>query len=196
LIKTSGLHGEEYGKEGNPDTFWLIDPIDGTENYIRGMPNFQNMVTLIDRGEPVFTVVYRPVTDDLYVAAKGEGTYRNGLKIEMKERPISRTQIEFTGNASIEDGPAIWKAVYDKIWNFKMGDFLLTPEGKLDGQLVYKSKGDIWDFAPRALLISEAGGKVANIGSDRYDYTNNDFLGAHPAIFDELMVAINTALKS
>lgn len=191
-----GIHGEEFGQQGSTETFWLIDPIDGTDGFIRGMSYFRNMITLIDRGEPVFTFVYKPITDELYVAAKGDGTYKNGKKIEMQKRPLERALIEFTGPMDQPGVPEILQAMYSKIWNFKMGDWVQVPEGKLDGHLVFNGRGDVWDYAPRALLISEAGGKVANIGSDKYDYTNLSFLAAHPSIFDELMDTVIDSLKS
>jgi fructose-1,6-bisphosphatase/inositol monophosphatase family enzyme len=193
---TIGLWGEEYGREGSEETFWLIDPIDGTDSFVRGLPNFRTMITLIDDNEPVFAFVYKYATDELYVAAKGDGTYRNGVRVQMVERPMSNVVLEFSGDAGAPNVTDVWRDVYKKIFNYKMGNFLEVVEGKLDGNLVYKSLGKEWDYAPRALLMSEAGAKVTNIGSDKYDYRNNDFLAAHPSIFDELMDTIVAAIKT
>ena len=75
-------------------------------------------------------------------------------------------------------------------------DFPMVADGRLDGQLIYGSGGASWDYAPRALLVREAGGRVANIGSNDYDMHNNDMLLANPVIFDELMQIIVAAQKS
>lgn len=76
-----GLEGEELGKEGNANTFWLIDPIDGTKNFIRGLPEYRNIVTLVDGGRPYFVVIYKPATNDLFTATLGEGAFLNGSRL-------------------------------------------------------------------------------------------------------------------
>lgn len=187
-----GFHGEELGAEGNTNTFWLIDPIDGTENLVRGLPNVRNMVTLIHNDEPVFAFVYRPISDELFVATKGGGAFKNGVRQQMVERPLNRSLLELSVPIDEPGAAEIWQAVFAKVFAFKISDFLHVVEGKLDGHIVYKSKGGIWDYVPRALLIAEAGGRVANIGLDTYDYRNMDFLATHPAHFDELMSVINS----
>jgi fructose-1,6-bisphosphatase/inositol monophosphatase family enzyme len=75
-----------------------------------------------------------------------------------------------------------------------MGEFTYVTEGKVDAQLLYKAGGGPWDYAPRALLFKEAGGRVANLGTNTYDFRNNNVLMANEQVFDELMSIIDSSL--
>ena len=184
-----GFEGEESGSQGSRKTFWLVDPIDGTDSFVRGLPTFRNMATLIDDGQPIFTVVFKPVTDEIYVAAKGEGAFRNGVRIKVSDRPMERARLEIHSPGSNHDVWAVIEKLARQINAVRIsGDFISVAEGKMDGLLVYKNAGgSSWDFAPRSLLISEAGGVVRNLGSDSYDYRRNDMLAANPVIFGQVM---------
>ncbi len=190
-----GFEGEEFGIEGNRDTYWLIDPIDGTENFVRGLPFVRNIVTLIDNNKPAFAFVYKPISDELYVAAEGDGTYRNGVPVKVSTRPMDRAWIELSAPLAKPGVPEVAAAIGSQINGFRTtGEFLYAVDGKLDGIFGYKTGGGPWDYAPRALMIQEAGGRVANIGSDSYDFHNNDFLMANPIIFDDLMKIITDSI--
>jgi myo-inositol-1(or 4)-monophosphatase len=190
-----GLVGEEYPPAGNTDTFWLIDPIDGTESFIRGIPFARNMVTLIDRGQPIMTVVYKFNTDETFAAIKGQGAYKNGHPLKCSQRVLSRTWIELSVPFTNADTTPMLEEVRKMTNGYRViGDFTLVLEGKVDAMLAYKSGGGDWDYAPRALLMQEAGAKVANLGSNSYDYKNHDFLAASPAVFDQLMPVIKRFL--
>lgn len=191
-----GIEGEEFGVEGSRETFWLLDPIDGTEAFTRGLPFFRNMATLIDHGTPIFALVYKPVSDELYVAAEGEGTFRNGTPVSVSTRPLSRARVELS---TLLDDPSVWPFVSklaSSINSIRTADeFLFVVEGKFDGHIVYKSDTKPWDNAPRALLMQEAGARVANLGTDSYDYRNSDMLAAPPGIFDDLMDIFISTIK-
>ncbi len=195
--KSIGIEGEEYGIEGSRGTYWLVDPIDGTENFVRGLPFVRNMVTLIDNNKPVFCVVYKPITDELYVAAEGDGAYKNGKQIHVSDRPLSRAWVELGwNNYNDTKSLAVAGALHKKINGFRTtGEFLYTVEGKIDAHMAFSGGGGAWDYAPRALLIQEAGGRVANIGSDRYDISDTSFIMANPVIFDDLMSIASKALS-
>ena len=190
-----GFEGEESGKSGNEETFWLVDPIDGTESFVRGLPFVRNMVTLISNNKPVFTFVYRPIADELFIASEGGGTFKNGVPVRVSNRPLSRAWVELSSPLMSESSVAIMQAIRPQISSFrKLGEFVHVAEGKLDATLMYEWGGGPWDCAPRGLLVSEAGGRVANVGKDSYDYRNNDVLMANPIIFDDLMKIIVEAL--
>jgi fructose-1,6-bisphosphatase/inositol monophosphatase family enzyme len=191
-----GFEGEESGKAGSEKTFWLVDPIDGTESFIRGLPGVKHMATLIDNGEPVYAYVYKPLNDELFVATKGKGAFRNGDQLHVSQRPLTRCWLELSSPLDNSSTLPVIKAVAEKINGFRiMGDHTLIAEGKIDGAFAYKPKGGPWDYAPRALILKEAGAKVANLGLDTYDFRNFDFLTIHPAAFDELMPVIMKAIE-
>lgn len=196
LDSSIGIEGEELGIEGSRETYWLVDPIDGTDSFVRGIPIYRNVVTLIDNGQPVFALVYRPVTDELFVAAEGEGVYRNGKPVNIGNRPLDRATIDIMGRLDDLDIQAAIRAIQPAIDGVRRtSDFLPVVQGQLDGQLSLNTGAGPWDFAPRALLIREAGGRVANIGSDTYDFKINNFLGTNPVIFDDLMKMITGAIS-
>lgn len=192
-----GFEGEELGKSGNETTFWLLDPIDGTESFIRGLPFVRNMATLIDNNEPVFTFVYNPIKDELFTAVKAGGAFKNGQSLHASSRPLDRAWIEISAPIQKPEVAHVVSAVRQQVNAISViREFTLVAEGKLDGQLMYKTGGGPWDYAPRALLGMETGAKVRNIGSDSYDFRNNDMLIASPLIFDELMDIITQTIRS
>lgn len=195
-----GLVGEEQGAEGNPDVFWLIDPIDGTEQFVRGMPISRSVVTLIENGSPKLTLCYYFITDELYEACAGRGTFCNGRRLYVSGRTAKRSWIELSAPLGNLKNYQLVSAVRKHIAGYTVGrDFANAVTGKVEGILVYQSNGGDWDYAPRALLMQEAGAKVANIGKNvdgkRYDYKNHNFFAAAPQVFDELLPIIQEATR-
>ncbi len=182
-----GIEGEELGIEGSRKTYWLVDPIDGTEAYIRGLPFPRNMATLIDNGEPVFCVVYKFVTDELFIASKGKGATKNGQLIQVSDRPLNRAWIEYGTDLKKPKSARRYVGIRPHVNGYTlMRDFTTIAIGGCDGAIWDEGKGGPWDYAPRALMIKEAGGIVTNTGSDSYDFKNNNFIAANPRIFDKL----------
>jgi myo-inositol-1(or 4)-monophosphatase len=185
--------GEEGGVDFNKSTFWLVDPIDGTEAFIRGLPFATNMVTLIDNNEPVFGAIYNFTMGDFYVAIKGHGAMVNGHPIHVSNRPADKAWIALgaiagkPGTAGLTDH--LSEQVVSRVRRFGAAgfDYHLIASGALDGCIRYQAHGHEWDFAPGTLLVQEAGGRVANIGSNLYDYRKFDHIAANPVIFDALM---------
>ena len=71
-----GVLGEESGQSGNTRTTWVIDPLDGTSNYIRGLPHYCVSIAMVENGEPVHAVIYDPIRNELFTASKGSGALR------------------------------------------------------------------------------------------------------------------------
>ncbi len=182
-----GILGEELGQEGSEQTRWLIDPIDGTEGFIRGIPVSRNMVTLVDNGEPVFTLIYKFVTDELYEASKGGGAYLNGQRLQVSQRPLERAWLEVSVNLADPTALKAFLEVRKQVAGYVIfRDFTALAEGKIEGGIWWQTEGGPWDYAPRGLLFGEAGAKVVNIGSDHFDYREGSYLAAAPQIFDRL----------
>lgn len=183
-----GLLGEEHGQAGNKDTYWLLDPIDGTEHFIRGMPGCKNLIGLMDKGKPVWALAYFFAKDELWLAEAGKGTTMNGEKVEMRWRPLDRCWIEVTIDYSDIENVKKLMELRPKVGGFcnRLGIDNLTA-GRIDGMLDLKAGGGPWDYWPRYLMFTEAGGKMTNIGKDHYDFEDKNFLMAHPKNFDALM---------
>lgn len=182
-----GFLGEEHGLEGPEDAFWLIDPIDGTEQYIRGMTACRTLLCLVVGDEPVYALAYRFTTDDFFTARKGMGTHKNGQHIRVKSRELRRAWIEASYNMQDIRVLEVMKSMHAQVGSVIYAhEFLNAVEGFIDGYVVYGAKGKLWDYVPRALLMAEAGLTVTNVGSASYDYKNLSLLAAHPDLHHQL----------
>ena len=182
-----GFLGEEFGQEGSMMTYWLIDPIDGTESFIRGLPSCRSVLAFVDNNKVEYALAYRFITDDLFTAIRGQGAKKNGQLTLVNKQPINRSWLEFSVNMLSEQGYEMFKKVRPQLAGITIHqDFLHVLDGGLEGLIVYKSAGKIWDYAPRAFLIQEAGGRVSNIGLDTYDIHNFDIIATNPVIYEEI----------
>jgi myo-inositol-1(or 4)-monophosphatase len=83
---THAILAEESGATGKGHLVWVIDPLDGTHNYLRGIPHFSVSIALLDKGEPVYAVVFDPLRDELFTASKGDGAYLNDRRMRVTKR--------------------------------------------------------------------------------------------------------------
>lgn len=192
--------GEETGVDWSHKTFWLVDPIDGTEAFIRGLPFWTSMVTLIDNRQPLLSVIYNYFLDEYYLAIKGQGATCNGHPIKVSDRPMDRAFVVFGGRVSRSGLVGLNDQLRDLVkgmpkMNASGYEFSAVARGALDGIIVSHRNGHPWDFAPGTLLVQEAGGRVENFTAPGYDYLNTEFIAANPVIFDELMAFMKSALR-
>jgi myo-inositol-1(or 4)-monophosphatase len=193
---TVGFEGEEHGIQGSRERFWLIDPIDGTEQFIRGLPAYRCMAVLVDEDELQYAFVYDVAKDERYTARKGQGAWCNGKPIKLSQRVTNRALIELLGDLALPETLRIISEMQSRIKGVRLSrDLSHTITGKFEGMLYYHANGSTWDWTPWALLIKEAGGKVANFGSDKYDYHDPNFLAAPAQVFDDLKPIIDKVLE-
>jgi len=193
LDPSIGFGGEETGVNYDQKTFWLVDPIDGTEPFVRGLPFSTNMIALIDNGQPVMSIIYNFTLDEYYLAMKGRSSTRNGHKIQVSDRPLERSYIVSGGGFAragligANDRLAAKTLAVGRV-NASGFELSAIAAGAYDGCIMWNAKSREWDHAPGCLLIQEAGGRVENIGKPgKWDYRNLNVLAANPIIFDELM---------
>ncbi len=187
-----GLLGEEHGQAGNKDTYWLLDPIDGTEHFIRGLPGCKNLVCLMDKGKPVWGLTYFFAKDDLWLARAAKGATLNGDQVEMRWRPLDRCWLEMSVDLFDQEHVEKVRALRKQINGFsiRVGVDAIAA-GRVDGMINLRAGGGPWDYWPRYLLFTETGAKMANLGKDDYDFDDKNFLVAHAKNFDALMSAIS-----
>jgi myo-inositol-1(or 4)-monophosphatase len=182
-----GVEGEELGKTGSRSTFWLVDPIDGTESFIRGLPLPRNIVTLIDDGEPVYALIYRFITDEKFTAIKNQGAKKNDQPLHVSNRPLDRAWINYS--TALDDPKhlkkflAVKKHVHELV---NMKEFVNLATGAIEGVIWDNSAGGVWDYAPRGLLFKEAGAQVSNAGSEDFNYLDKTIIAAGPTIYPRL----------
>lgn len=187
---TAQFTGEEFGGGRDAERFWLCDPIDGTAHFVRGLPFCSVMLALIEHGQVNFSVIYDFVNDDLYHAARGEGAYKNSERIQVSQRPLERAYIAFETRI---DKPVNYEKTRQLrehsvlFSSITAGyEFALVASGKLDARVSIDPWGKDWDFAPGSLLVEEAGGIVANIGSHSYDFKNLNMIAGNPLVYHAL----------
>ena len=182
--------GEEFGGSKTAERFWLVDPIDGTTHFVRGIPFCTTMIALIENGGPVFSAVYDFVNDRMYYAEKGHGAKMNGEAIHVSDRPLSNAYLAREINYDFKKNLDIFLDLDKKAVLFNTisagFEFAMVASGKIDGRVTLNGYGGDYDFVPGAFLVSEAGGIVKNIGSNDYDFRNHSFIAANPKVYEEL----------
>lgn len=176
-----GFQGEETGKSGNSHQFWLVDPIDGTSSFIRGLPFCTNMAALIVDDQPVAAVIYDFIRDILYTALKGEGAYKNDQPIHVNDnRSAGNLSIYSLSGHRFDDLRTLMQAVGVKCY-YPVGaaghEYVMLAEGKIDGVAVFNTKTSAHDNAPGLLLVTEAGGRVESFDGQNDIYIHEFIAG-------------------
>jgi histidinol-phosphatase len=167
-----GIVGEEFGSDGDQGAGgarWIIDPIDGTKNYVRGMPVWGTLLALELDGELAVGVVSAPALGRRWWATRGQGAFADGRRIGVSK--VARVEDAFLSHASFDGWVAVGRepAFLDlahRVWRTRgLGDFwqhLLVAEGAIDVAL--DPEAQLWDLAPLQLIVEEAGGRLTNFG--------------------------------
>ena len=188
---------EEVGEINNDESFkWIIDPIDGTANFLHGIPHFAISIGLEHEGEIICGIVYDPIKDEMFVAEKGNGAYLNNKKIRVSSRSQLKDCIIFTGGPKREAKNR--DLALKEYNNFsskvllpirKLGsaslDMAYVAAGRCDG--FWQRNLNYWDIAAGIILIKEAGGFVTDFkGENRY-IENKTVLATNSRIYEEMI---------
>ena len=149
--------GEEEGGDGAGDARWILDPVDGTRNFARGIPVWATLIALEREDEPVLGVVSAPALGRRWWAARGEGAWRDG-------EPIRVSAVAELADAAVSCAHARDLARLEPdAWHARgLGDFwqsALVAEGSLDAAV--DARLALWDYAALVPLVEEAGGRVS-----------------------------------
>ncbi len=185
-----GFMGEESGERKGAGRYWLLDPIDGTSHFTRGIPFCTTMLALVEDGQVIFSVIYNFVTKELFTAEKGKGAKLNGNLISVGTRSLKEAYLCVESDLTTDKNLQTYVELRKKatiVQTINCGyEFGLIASGKLDGRICFSPYGHDWDYAPGAFLVAEAGGVVANIGAETYDFSNHDFIATNKTIYQEL----------
>jgi len=176
-----GVLGEEGGAQkpgrGGGRYTWVIDPLDGTSNYLRGLPHYCVSIALTENGEPIHGVIFDPIRNELFVASRGGGAVLNDRKIRVAERKDLAGSMIVTGfpprereraGAQLECVRQLLREAEDvRRTGSAALDLAYVACGRLDGY--FEAGVKPWDIAAGVLLVREAGGRVceyngANLG--------------------------------
>lgn len=193
-----GIIGEEGGEIVGNDYTWIIDPIDGTRNFIHGFPHFAVSIAVTYKNKIEHGVIYDPLRQELFTASRGKGAQLNEHRIRVSSRKILQDCLLGTGFAFRHTDPQstlpgkLLHAIVPLCGDIRRAgaatlDLAYVACGRLDG--FWELGLRIWDFAAGILLVKEAGGIVSDPeGGENYSKTGN-IVVANPVIIRQLLKA-------
>ncbi len=202
---------EESGRIWNHSEFtWVIDPLDGTSNFVAGLPWFGVQIALLRGPDPLLAAMYLPVERALYFAMAGGGAWRNGKRIRVTpEKDLSKLLCAFAFDSAPGKRDRLSMDLLFRVSRLvrniratnSLVDFCYTADGRLGACINLKTK--IWDIAPIALLLPEAGGKFTLLNGNDLDLRLDEnaskmeyaVLGAGESLYAPLHVAISKAFR-
>ena len=190
--------GEQQQGAQEAEYLWLVDPLDGTTNYVHGHPCFCVSVALAHRGEVVLGCVYDPLRNELFYAAKGERATLNGAQITVSRTGNLISALLSTGfpyqRATLSDSNVTYLGkLINKIQGVRRSgslalDLAYVAAGRLDGHWEFHVKP--WDTAAGGLIVQEAGGRISGVAEGGWSPFLNDVLATNGEIHEELLAVL------
>ena len=197
--------GEENGLVGDKDADyqWIIDPLDGTTNFLHGFPQFAISIAMKYKGKLELGLIYDPIADELFTAVRGGGAYVNNRRIRVTglvnlQDALLGTGFPFRQETAVDNYLCTFKQLFFKTAGIRRAgsaalDLAYLAAGRLDGFWEYSLKP--WDMAAGVLMLREAGGLVTdNKGEENYMQSGNIVAG-NPKIFAQLLDVIQQCEK-
>jgi myo-inositol-1(or 4)-monophosphatase len=196
-----GLLMEESGAEPgrSPHNRWIVDPLDGTTNFLHGLPHWAISIALEQHGEITAGIVFDPLRNELFTAERGAGAYLNDRRIRVSRRTDMRTALIGCG-LPIQNWAAREKGFtrqMDRVADECAGlrrlgvaalDLAYVAAGRQDGYWEYGVKP--WDIAAGLLMVREAGGRVGLLEGHEDLLADGTFIAGSPDIYDKLRAAL------
>jgi len=191
--------GEETGFHEGDETTWIIDPLDGTMNYIHGFPSFAVSIGVKYKDQLEHAVVYDPLSQDLYTASRGSGAQLNDRRIRVSKRIglegslIGSSFPYHERSKHIDKQFKVFKDVYTVCADVRRTgsaalNLAYVASGRLDG--CWESGLKEWDMAAGVLLVKEAGGYVSDFQGGNHYLTNGNIVAGTRKVHGELLKII------
>jgi myo-inositol-1(or 4)-monophosphatase len=202
ILPEAGFVAEEsasdYSEVGD-GYYWVIDPLDGTTNFLHRLPIYAVSVGLIYNKQPILGLIYEPNRDELFYAAKGHGAYLNDQVIQVSQQALMSKSLLATGfpyyDFSYQDR---YLALLKELMRTSHGlrrmgaaaiDLAYMACGRFEG--FFEANLKPWDVAAGKIIIEEAGGRVTNFSGGDSVIFEGEIIGAGP-IFDEFLATLQT----
>jgi myo-inositol-1(or 4)-monophosphatase len=194
-----GFLGEEGGRRGSggEERTWIIDPLDGTTNFIAGFPFWCVSVGVRERGEIVAGVVWDPLRQELYSAERGAGAFRNGERLQVTGRAglegaFLSTGFPFRSKDRLDIYLALFRDLFQHARAIRRAgsaalDLANVAAGVFDG--FFEFRLSIWDIAAGSLLVEEAGGRITDFDGGGRFWDRGNVIAGSPAVVDEIVRA-------
>jgi len=189
---------EESGAAGKSEFQWIIDPLDGTTNFLHGFPQYAVSIALSHKGVLSQAVIYDPVRNDLFTASRGRGAYLNDHRIRVSKRLklqqcLIGTGFPFKEFSLIDTYLAMFRDLTQKTSGLRRAgaaslDLAYVAAGRLDG--FWEFGLSPWDMAAGSLLITEAGGMVGDLEGNGGFLESGNIVAGSPKIFVQLLQAL------
>jgi len=171
---------------------WIIDPIDGTHNFIHNIDIFGTSIALELEGKVVLGTIFMPGTDELYVAQKGRGAYCNGKRISVSRRKFREATLVYDSSVRLNKKEMLkgLGALADKAFNVRMfgstvRSLTYVAEGKVEAEIEFNDK--VWDFAAGLLLVEEAGGKATDFKGKPWNTQTKRYIASNKLIHKDIL---------
>lgn len=195
---------EESGRSGDSEYCWIIDPLDGTTNFIHGFPQYAISIALARNKVLEQAVIFDPVRNELFTASKGAGAFLNDRRIRVSRRiklmdSLIGTGFPFRENDNIEAYIGAFRELAQKTAGIRRPgaaslDLANVACGRLDG--FWEAGLSSWDMAAGALLIMEAGGLVSDFGGDSDYLDTGRLVAGTPKVFAQLLPIVQSHMGS
>lgn len=193
-----GILAEESGKSGESEYTWIIDPLDGTTNFLHGVPHFAISIALEYRGRLDQAVIYDPVKQELFTASKGKGAQLNNKKIRVSPQKtldgaLLATGFPFREDQEVDKFIKSFKALFPEIAGIRRAgvaslDLAYVAAGRFDGFWEYSLKP--WDIAAGVLLVQEAGGINSDMSGGEGFMDSGNIISANPKLMKAILQKI------
>ena len=193
---TYGWLGEEGGQEDgqDPTRRWIVDPLDGTTNFLHGMPHWAVSIALEHKGQIVAGVVFDPAKDELFFAEKGAGAWLNESRLRVSGRnrmieSVFATGLPFGGRGDLPEtlhelGRILPGCAGVRRWGAAALDMAYVAAGRFDG--FWERRLNAWDIAAGVVIVREAGGLLEPVDQGRDMLEHGNVICANEALFDPL----------
>ncbi len=195
-----GSHGAPVGEA---EYVWIVDPLDGTTNFIHGLPQYAVSIALLQRGVVTQAVVYDPNRDELYTASRGRGAFLNDRRIRVSKRTrledaLIGTGFPFSKIDHLDEYLGIFRAVVQKTTGVRRPgaaalDLAYVACGRYDAFFEFGLMP--WDVAAGTLLILEAGGLISDFSGEPNHLFNEQVVAGAPKVFTAMLSLLATARK-
>tara|TARA_B100000427_G_scaffold279881_1_gene250249 strand:- start:1136 stop:1897 length:762 start_codon:yes stop_codon:yes gene_type:complete len=190
---------EESGQRGESDYLWVIDPLDGTTNFLHSFPHFAVSIALKQKGILNQAVVYDPLKQELFTATKGKGAQLNNRKIRVSSKKELDGALLGTGFPYSDEKAMLkfiesYKALFPKVAGIRRAgvaslDLAYVASGRLDGFWEFNLKP--WDIAAGVLLIQEAGGISAELSGGLDYLESGNIISANPKLLKAMLKIVS-----
>ncbi|MBA4349147.1 MAG: inositol monophosphatase [Thermodesulfovibrio sp.] len=195
---------EESIKETETDAFrWIIDPLDGTTNYIHGYPVFSVSIALQYRKEIILGVIFDPLKNELFSAEKGKGAFLNGHPINVSavstlQSSLITTGFPFRKKEFIDDYLKLFKNIFNKASDLRRAgsaalDLAYTACGRCEA--FFEIGLSPWDVAAGSIIIKEAGGIVTDFGGGKDYFLTGNIVAGNPAVHEKILREVQRVFR-